>query len=312
MPKKFLERVSKLHALLGSANASERESAWVKLNELLQRHRKTWNDIPELLRLAKAPQNQKDEEDSDITDQAVLIPNIFDLIFYTLKHYLYFRVEHELVALSLWIMHTFVFSRFMITPRLAILSPVRGCGKTTVLTALSKLVCTPERHDDPSVAALYRAIDFARPTLLIDEGDNLRLGKPGAMRALFNSGHHQDGSVSRLIGGESRRFPTFCPMAIAAIGTLPLPLLQRCIVIHMERAPPRARLRRLDTKNPEQMQDFDNIHLIAYEWTRQCALAPDPPMPKELHNRRADNWRILFAIADTCGRGDLAREAALR
>jgi hypothetical protein len=34
-------------------------------------------------------------------------------------------------------------------------------------------------------------------------------------------------------------------------------------------------------------------------------------MPKELHNRRADNWRVLFAVADACQRGELARSAAL-
>jgi hypothetical protein len=34
-------------------------------------------------------------------------------------------------------------------------------------------------------------------------------------------------------------------------------------------------------------------------------------MPKELHNRRADNWRVLLALADACDRGDVAREAAI-
>ena len=42
--RKFFERVAKLHALLGSANPSERDNAWRKLNELLERHRKTWNE----------------------------------------------------------------------------------------------------------------------------------------------------------------------------------------------------------------------------------------------------------------------------
>ena len=318
--RKFLELVIKLHALLGSANLSERDSAMGKLNELLAQHRKTWNDLPELLKLDiairdeknKNTGSQKDEGNEEAADDIIRVPNIFDLIFYTLKHYLYFRTEHGLVALSLWILHTFVFDRFMITPRLALLSPVRGCGKTTILTALNQLVCRPERHDDPSVASLYQGIDFARPTLLIDEADNLRLNRPGPRRSLFNSGHHQDGSVSRSIGGGSRRFSTFCPMAIAGIGALPLPLQQRCVILHMERAPARAKLRRLDTKNAEQMQDFDNVHRLVYQWSRQCEkLNPDPPMPGQLRNRRADNWRVLLAIADACDRGELARNAAI-
>jgi hypothetical protein len=310
--RKFLDRAAKLHALLGSTNTSERDNAFRKLNELLEQHRKTWNDLPELLRLGTAARDQKtknagsreDEGDAEAVDHTIPVPNIFDLVFYTLKRYLYFRIEHELVALSLWILHTFVFDRFMITPRLACLSPVRGCGKTTVLTALNQLVHRPERHDDPSVASLYQAIDFARPTLLIDEADNLRLNKPGPMRTLFNSGHHQDGSVSRSIGGGSRRYSTFCPMAIAAIGALPLPLQQRCVILHMERAPARAKLRRLDTKNDEQRQDFDNVHRLVYQWGRECKLDLDPPMPGQLRNRRADNWRVLLAArpARNCGR----------
>jgi hypothetical protein len=199
----------------------------------------------------------------------------------------------------------------MITPRLALISPVRGCGKTTLLAALNLLTCRPERHDDPSVASLYQSIDFARPTLLIDEADNLGLNRPGPMRTLLNSGHHQDGSVTRYIGGGPRRFSTFCPMAIAAIRSLPLPLQQRCIILRMERAPGRAGLRRLDAKNAGQRQDFDNVHRFVYQWTRQCELNSDPPMPAGLRNRRADNWRVLLAIADACDRGELARDAAI-
>jgi hypothetical protein len=38
-----------------------------------------------------------------------------------------------------------------------------------------------------------------------------------------------------------------------------------------------------------------------------------PPMPEGLHNRRADNWRILISIADARGfaSGKAAREAAV-
>ena len=117
--------------------------------------------------------------------------------------------------------------------------------------------------------------------------------------------------MSRSIGGSLRRFSTFSPMAIAAIGSLPLPLQQRCIILRMERAPVRAKLRRLDTKNAGQRLDFDNIHGFIYQWSRRCELSSDPLMPGELRNRRADNWRVLFAIADACDRAELARTAAI-
>lgn len=36
----------------------------------------------------------------------------------------------------LWILHGYVFDRFPITPRLALLSPIRACGKTTLLVLI--------------------------------------------------------------------------------------------------------------------------------------------------------------------------------
>jgi hypothetical protein len=44
---------------------------------------------------------------------------------------------HQFVAVSLWIAHTFVYQRFTVTPRLMVTSPVRGCGKTTLLDLLT-------------------------------------------------------------------------------------------------------------------------------------------------------------------------------
>jgi hypothetical protein len=62
--------------------------------------------------------------------------------------------------------------------------------------------------------------------------------------------------VSRFVGGWSRRYPTFAPLAIAAIGMLPLPLLHRSVVVNMQRSS--AQLRRLDEADP------------AFRWARQA------------------------------------------
>ena len=36
-------------------------------------------------------------------------------------------------AIALWILHTWLVNEFTISPRLAVTSPTKGCGKTTVL-----------------------------------------------------------------------------------------------------------------------------------------------------------------------------------
>jgi hypothetical protein len=63
--QKFIERLAKLHALLGSANPGERETARVKLNELLEQHRKSWNDLPELLALSRQGQHTANAQDAE-------------------------------------------------------------------------------------------------------------------------------------------------------------------------------------------------------------------------------------------------------
>jgi hypothetical protein len=110
--------------------------------------------------------------------------------------------------------------------------------------------------------------------------------------------------VSRFVGGWSRRYPTFAPLAIAAIGMLPLPLLHRSIVINMQRSS--AQLRRLDEADAA----FAWTRKAIRDWAVKVKLAPDPEMPPSLRNRAADNWRPLLSIADSLGYGEPARAAA--
>src|SRR5262249_13207576 len=135
--------------------------------------------------------------------------------------------SHEYVVVALWILHAHVFDSFMVTPRLALLSPVRGCGKTTVLDVISALVPRSQKTDHTSPAAIYHLLKLVQCTMLIDEGDNLDLKHNALLRAVLNSGHRKGGAITRYMNGEPTAFPTFAPMAIAAIGRLSLPLMQR-------------------------------------------------------------------------------------
>src|SRR5262249_50057061 len=89
--------------------------------------------------------------------------------------------RHEVTAIALWVMHTFVFDKFMVTPRLLLESPVRGCGKTTVLVLLEALGRHSLRFDGVSPAGLYRLIERDHPTLLCDEVDTYGLKGDGGL-----------------------------------------------------------------------------------------------------------------------------------
>ena len=210
------------------------------------------------------------------------------------------------MAIALWILHCWVFDRFAVTPRLALLSPVRGCGKTVTLSLIELLIPEGSRTDNTTAAAIYSC---ARPTAphcpLVDEADGLDLPRNNVLRSLFNSGHRRGGSINRFVGGRPQRYRTFAPLAVAAIGMLPLPLLHRSVVINMQRSS--AQLRRLDEADPVFHLAREGIS----KWAANCTLAPDPEMPPALRNRAADNWRVLLSIADDLGHGEAARSAAV-
>jgi hypothetical protein len=200
--------------------------------------------LPGLLSAAEIPQQEEDKPSGETV--ASDRPASLDLIHYILEQHLHLT-EHQLIALTIWIAHTFKYHRFSVTPRLALLSPVRGCGKTTVLNLIAALAFNAKKVDHTTPAVLFRVIDREHPCILLDEADNADLPTTAALRAVVNSGHHCDGKVSRYLEGEETVFSTFAPLALAAIGKLPLPILHRSIVLHMERAPS-ARLARFDRR----------------------------------------------------------------
>jgi hypothetical protein len=269
----------------------------------LAKHRLTWNDLPGLL---AGPAPPAPEEQSDGNEDGNPPPPL-DLIAHLVGRHCHLT-EHQLTAITLWIAHSFLFERFSVTPRLALISPVRGCGKTTVINIINRLGSRPRKVDNVTGPSLFRMINRYRPTMLLDEADNQDLPSNPVLRAVLNSGHHRDGQIVRL----DTIFYTFAPMAIAAIGRLPLPVMHRSVVIDMERSP--SVLPRFDPHTiPDQQRDCDIVYRQVFDWAQKCAIDTDPQLPAELCHRPADNWRPLIAIADGCNAewAERAREAAI-
>ena len=146
--------------------------------------------------------------------------------------------------------------------------------------------------------------------MLLDEGDNLGLLTitRSCAASSIAATRKSSSNVTRTVSGHNaQQFDIFCPLAIAAIGTLPVPLMKRSIIIRMERTD-RTDLRRLGVGDQAM---FDTAFVMLREWSAKAQLDLDPPMGG-LRNRSADNWRVLFAIADSFGAewGQRAREAA--
>ena len=243
-------------------------------------------------------------------------------------------------ALSLFTVHTHAFDLRDVAAYLGVESPVKRCGKSTLLAVLGALVNRPVISSNISPPAFFRVIEEARPTLLIDEADTLLKGND-ELRGILNSGYTRStafvvrvanqgaqsaevtgsrgsgpGDSDRLIASESGPatgglavYSSWCPKVMAAIGHLPDTLSDRCIVIRMHRKTVRERCERMR-----------NLRLIAGGLKSRCArfvldqgdniAAACPAIPDELNDRAADVWEPLLAIADIAG-GDWPARARL-
>jgi hypothetical protein len=293
-------------AALGSRDPDERANARRNFADLLARHRKSWNDLADVL-----CRNSYAAWACNASDGPPRAPNLLGLIYHLVQEYVMLQ-PHEYIAVALWALHTHVYDRFMVTPKLALRSPVAACGKTTLLDVLAQLTARPAKFDAITTAALYHLIDATHPTMLIDEADNLglMLQPNGRLRAIFNSGHRNGGTVAILERGSPRRYSTFAPLALALPDTmvgLPRTLNSRSITIVMERHAGQRELRRFDVNHPDLALDATYQQIL--RWRREAELNPEPEMPARVRNRFADNWRPLLSIADSLGWGTQAREA---
>jgi putative DNA primase/helicase len=215
-------------------------------------------------------------------------------------------------TLALWSLHTHCYDCFAHSPRAAIISPEKGCGKTTTLDVLGCLVARPLPTSNATVSAIFRIVELATPTLLIDEADTF-LKENDELRGILNTGHRRGGQVTRTVGDdhEPRLFSTWAPAAIAMIGRLPDTLNDRSVQVGLRR---RKLSEKIESFRADRAEHLKVLQSKMARWSQdnRSQLAIGEPDMGELLNRAADNWRPLFAIADQAG-GDWpsrVREAA--
>jgi hypothetical protein len=225
--------------------------------------------------------------------------------------------KHADVAIALWILHSWTFDAGDISPFLALKSPTKRCGKTSVLILLYWLAHRTELASNISPSAIFRYIESQRPTLLIDECETF-INSSEETRGILNSGHTKTAAhVIRTVeaGGEhtSKRFSTWAPKALAHIKDLPDTLEDRSITVLMQRKPKGSSVERLLRKDTGEYAD---VRQLAARWAEdnlERLRDAKPKLPAALNDRAADNWEPLFAVADLAGEewARMARAAAL-
>jgi hypothetical protein len=121
-------------------------------------------------------------------------------------------------------------------------------------------------------------------------------------------------NVPALDGGwESRQFSTWAAQLLSGIGDLPDTVRDRSIEIEMKRKRRDESVKRLRRRDG---CDLDVLGRKSARWASdnmEKLREPEPDVPSGLHDRAADAWEPLFAIADlACGDWpQRARKAAL-
>jgi hypothetical protein len=157
-------------------------------------------------------------------DGAALLDEVHEFI----TRFVAFPTGAAAHAVTLWAAHCHVPDSFESTPRIALLSPEPGSGKTRTLEVLELLTPRPMHALNASVAAIFRSIEKARPTLLIDECDAIftKRGKDDTnedLRAMLNAGHRKGAVVPRCTGTQHdvTLFPVYAAVALAGSAICP-------------------------------------------------------------------------------------------
>lgn len=226
--------------------------------------------------------------------------------------------REQLLVTALWIIHTHCIEHIEQTPYLALLSPEKRCGKTTLLEVVASLSAHSWVAVLPSEAVVYRKVHAERPTLCLDEMDTVfnprSADRYEGLRALLNAGNRRGVTVPRCVGPRSAivEFATFCPKVLAGIGVLPTTVSDRSIPIHLERKRPDERTRSFRRREVEPLAS--KLRERVEQWAEdhgEKVGAARPDMPDKLNDRAKDGCESLVAIADASKCGRSARKALI-
>jgi hypothetical protein len=204
--EKACRRICQLHAAMGSSD-KDGCSAREKLVQRLSKQQLTWwSDLPAILAadsIYKNPASVNTAASQATTDG----PNFtaLDLVLALVEDYVVGAPTHRLIQ-ALWVLHAHVYDNVEFTPRLGLISPDSGYGKTRALKLLKQLILEAKLTKNITAPAIYRRLErWPRTTYLLDEGENQPVLTDPVMRAVIDGGYERGGTIDRADG----EFPVF-------------------------------------------------------------------------------------------------------
>jgi hypothetical protein len=248
---------------------------------------------------------------------------VYERVKAAYEEYLY-CTESWYAVHACWDVATYFFNLFPAFPYLE-LRGVKQSGKSKVMK-VSRLVSFNGSPilTSPSEATLFRMVHAQRPTLYIDEAENLFQIKNGKVDhdgriEVINSGYTADGKVPRVeyLGKKfiTVVYSAYCPKMLASINGLHGATESRAIVHIMTRAPDK------DTRGQNEPNPHDKrwqalrdelLNFTLSHWKDVLAAYDAATHGTNLRKRDLQLWRPLLAVAALIGadvRDELLRVA---
>ncbi|MGG7519775.1 DUF3631 domain-containing protein [Allorhizobium undicola] len=256
--------------------------------------------------------------DADGIDGADLLNRVHDYA----RRFICYPSDTAGIVHVLWIAHAHLMDAWFSTPRLAVLSPEPGSGKSRVLEITALLVPSPALSVNSSAAYILRKVadQDNRPTILYDEIDTI-FG-PAArgnedLRGMINAGYRRGAKVGRCFTEKGKvltqDFSTYAAIAMGGLGDLPDTIMSRSVIMRMRR---RGQGEKVEPFTPRLHEPPANIlrdELVAWAASVfSLAETFQPILPDGISDRNAEVWEPLLMVAELAGGQwpDLARQAA--
>lgn len=245
--------------------------------------------------------------------------DIFEEVLRKVGYYWWHRDERWRLALTCWIVGTYFFVLYPAYP-IWIAQGERETGKTTSLKVVRLLAWNPTNVEtNLRPAPLYRTIEGARPTYIVDV-TKLPKQQKVELQDVAESGFEKDGSVRRCVGDDNEPvdFNTYCPKAMATRQDLPFDAKAvKCITRMPESGEARKKYTQRWTElreDPDRKKLVRNLLKLALsDWDRVIEAYDSLEQTEDLVGRRFTIWRPLFSIckAFAPGKLDELRELAV-
>lgn len=239
-------------------------------------------------------------KDKDITSPALPFIEIKEV----LSKFVDFRDEADSDVITLWLMGTYCFSIFDAFPYLYFVG-VKRSGKTKTLLLIEKLAFNAILSSNISPAVLFRIVEARRPTLALDEGEQLSdKTRKQELRELLNSGYKRGAPAYRTTKNSKgnfciEAFEVYSPKAIANIAGLNDVLEDRSITITMVRTKDPSKGNLAITEGSEDWWYLRSL-LYSFALTHAPAIFHHYTYDDEVNallNRQNELWRPLLSIA---------------